>query len=113
MADKKTSGTKSTTTKVVKAQKAVVEKKAVKSDKAPKTSVKIIEKKTEKKMSSGTTVTLKQIRSGAGHSQSQIGTLVGLGLNKLNKVATLKDTPSMRGMMLKVKHLIKIINENK
>lgn len=54
-------------------------------------------------------VKIKQIRSGAGHSKSQIGTLVGLGLNKLNRESELIDTASVRGMINKVKHLIEIV----
>ncbi|MEC7831441.1 MAG: 50S ribosomal protein L30, partial [Pseudomonadota bacterium] len=37
--------------------------------------------------------------------------LVGLGLNKVNKVVELEDTPSVRGMINKVDHLVKVISE--
>lgn len=113
MAEKKTSSKKPSSTVTTKVEKKVEEKKTVKSSKAPKASAIKTEKKTEKKMTSGSTVTLKQVKSGAGRSESQIGTLVGLGLNKLNKVATLQDSPSVRGMIEKVKHLVKIVNANK
>lgn len=113
MAEKKTSSKKPISTKATKVEKKVEEKKTVKSSKAVKASEIKTEKKTEKKMTSGSTVTLKQVKSGAGRAESQIGTLVGLGLNKLNKVATLQDSPSVRGMIQKVRHLVKIVNENK
>ncbi len=59
----------------------------------------------------GATVTVKQIRSKSGHTQDQIATLIGLGLNKLNRTRTLEDTPSVRGMINKVAHLVTIVTE--
>ncbi|MBE89045.1 MAG: 50S ribosomal protein L30 [Rhodospirillaceae bacterium] len=38
----------------------------------------------------------------------QRATLVGLGLNKMNKTRELEDTPSVRGMLNKVKHLVRV-----
>lgn len=61
----------------------------------------------------GLTITLKQVISGDGRGKKQIGTLKGLGLNKINKVSTLQDTVAIRGMINKVSHLIKIISEGK
>jgi large subunit ribosomal protein L30 len=55
------------------------------------------------------TVTVEQIRSPARRDQRQQATLIGLGLNKLNRRATLEDTPAVRGMIAKVAHLIRII----
>lgn len=57
------------------------------------------------------TVTVKQIKSPIGRKPGQKGTLVGLGLNKLHKVRTLEDTPSVRGMINKVSHLVQVIEE--
>ena len=51
-------------------------------------------------------VTLK--RSGIGRTESQRRTLVGLGLKKLHKSSILEDTPSIRGMLKKVKHLVEV-----
>lgn len=51
-------------------------------------------------------VTLKS--SGIGRKQDQKDTLVGLGLNKLNRTRELEDTPSVRGMINKVKHLVSV-----
>ena len=39
----------------------------------------------------------------------QRATLVGLGLNKMNRTATLQDTPAVRGMIAKVAHLVRVI----
>jgi len=55
------------------------------------------------------TVTVEQIRSPARREERQRATLIGLGLNKLNRRATLEDTPAVRGMIAKVAHLIRIV----
>lgn len=49
-----------------------------------------------------------QIASSIGRSSDQRKTLVGLGLNGIRKVRILEDTPSIRGMVNKVKHLVNI-----
>ena len=56
------------------------------------------------------TVTVQQIASKIGRTNDQEGTLKGLGLNKMNKVRTLEDTPAVRGMINKVKHLVKVVD---
>ncbi len=48
-----------------------------------------------------------QIASVIGRKPNQKKTLIGLGLNKLNRISLLKDTPSIRGMIERVKHLVK------
>ena len=57
-------------------------------------------------MSKNAKLIVKQIKSAIGRKAYQRKTLIGLGLNKLNKEKTLEDTPSVRGMIEKVKHLI-------
>ncbi|EDP62439.1 Ribosomal protein L30 [alpha proteobacterium BAL199] len=57
------------------------------------------------------TVTVQQIRSGLGRKKDQQGTLVGLGLGKLNRTKTLEDTPAVRGMIDKVKHLVQVVDQ--
>ncbi|MEE2773484.1 MAG: 50S ribosomal protein L30 [Pseudomonadota bacterium] len=57
------------------------------------------------------TITLKQIGSPIRRPQSQRATLKGLGLNKMHRAITLKDTPEVRGMVNKVKHLVEVIEE--
>ena len=54
------------------------------------------------------TVTVTQVKSPIGRKPGQKETLVGLGLNKMNKTRTLEDTPSVRGMIDKVKHLVRV-----
>tara|TARA_Y100000588_G_C14234162_1_gene916538 strand:- start:2011 stop:2226 length:216 start_codon:yes stop_codon:yes gene_type:complete len=49
-----------------------------------------------------------QIKSAIGRKPGQRETLIGLGLNKLNKTRTLEDTAAVRGMVNKVKHLVRI-----
>jgi large subunit ribosomal protein L30 len=57
------------------------------------------------------TVTLEQIGSPIRREKSQRATLVGLGLNKIRRRSTLEDTPSVRGMIAKVPHLVRIVHE--
>ncbi|MBQ1540775.1 50S ribosomal protein L30 [Caulobacter sp. CCUG 60055] len=57
------------------------------------------------------TVTVRQIGSPIRRSKDQRATLVGLGLNRLGRVSTLQDTPSVRGMIAKVHHLVSIVEE--
>ncbi len=54
------------------------------------------------------TVTLTQVHSAAGRQEYQRQTLIGLGLNKIRRTNTLEDTPAVRGMINKVKHLVKV-----
>lgn len=53
-------------------------------------------------------VKLTQVKSPIGRNFIQRQTLIGLGLNKLHRTSLLDDTKSVRGMINKVKHLIKI-----
>ncbi len=62
-----------------------------------------------KTAATGSTVTLKQIGSPIGREKYQRATLIGLGLNKLHKISTLEDTPSVRGMIRAVHHLVQEI----
>jgi large subunit ribosomal protein L30 len=59
----------------------------------------------------GKTVTVEQIRSAARRPARQTATLVGLGLNKLHRKRTLPDNPAVRGMIEKVKHLVRVVDE--
>ncbi len=62
-------------------------------------------------MSKKTKLIVKQIKSAIGRQGYQRKTLIGLGLNKINKERSLEDTPSVRGMIEKVKHLV-IVKSN-
>jgi len=57
-------------------------------------------------MSEKKTVVLTQTKSPIGRKLYQKQTLIGLGLNKIGRTRELEDTPSVRGMINKVKHLV-------
>ena len=57
------------------------------------------------------TIIVKQIKSAARRPAVQTATLKGLGLNKMNRTRELEDTPSVRGMVNKISHLVQIIEE--
>ena len=57
------------------------------------------------------TVTVTQIGSPIGRPKDQRQTLVGLGLNKMHRTRRLADTPAVRGMINKVKHLVRVEDE--
>ncbi|MGO8916946.1 MAG: 50S ribosomal protein L30 [Stellaceae bacterium] len=54
------------------------------------------------------TVTVTQIGSPIGREDYQRATLKGLGLNKLRRTRVLEDTPAVRGMIERVKHLVRV-----
>ena len=93
------------------AKKASPAKKTAAKEAAPKKeAAKPAAKKTAapKKAPSGKTVTVTQIGSPIGRKEYQRQTLIGLGLNKMNRTRTLEDTPAVRGMITKVQHLVKV-----
>jgi large subunit ribosomal protein L30 len=57
------------------------------------------------------TIVVKQIASVARRPDVQRRTLIGLGLNKVNRTRELEDTPAVRGMVNKIPHLVTIIEE--
>ena len=59
-------------------------------------------------MSDKPTITVTQIASPIGRTKDQRATLVGLGLNKRHRSRVLEDTPSVRGMINKVHHLVRV-----
>ena len=56
------------------------------------------------------TVTVKLVKSPIGCKQSHRDTVRGLGLRRMNSQSVLEDTPAVRGMINKVKHLVKIVD---
>ena len=54
-------------------------------------------------------VTVRQTGSPIRRKKDQRATLSGLGLNRLGRVSTLEDTPSVRGMIAKVHHLVEVV----
>ena len=59
----------------------------------------------------GRTITVEQIASPNRRPEDQKQTLIGLGLNKLRRRRTLEDTPAVRGMIDKVSHLVRVVDE--
>jgi large subunit ribosomal protein L30 len=57
------------------------------------------------------TIVVKQIASASRRPDIQRRTLIGLGLNKMNRTRELEDTPSVRGMVNKISHLVTIVEE--
>ncbi|ABS14690.1 ribosomal protein L30 [Brucella abortus bv. 4 str. 292] len=59
----------------------------------------------------GKTVTVEQIGSPIRRPAEQRATLIGLGLNKMHRRSTLEDTPAVRGMIAKLPHLVRVVDE--
>ena len=57
------------------------------------------------------TVTVRQTGSPIRRKSDQRATLVGLGLNQIGRESTLEDTPSVRGMIAKVAHMIEVVEK--
>ena len=57
------------------------------------------------------TITVEQIGSPVRRPAVQRATLVGLGLNKMRRKSTLEDTPSVRGMIRAVQHLVRVVDD--
>ena len=59
-------------------------------------------------MSGKSKVRVTQTKSAIGRKKDQRQTLIGLGLNKIGRTRDLDDTPSIRGMIDKVRHLVRV-----
>ena len=57
------------------------------------------------------TLRVTQVASGLGRKKNQVQTLAGLGLGKLRRTRELEDTPSVRGMIRTVAHLVRVEGE--
>ena len=55
-------------------------------------------------------VTVRQTGSPIRRTAVQRATLVGLGLNRIGRTSILEDTPSVRGMIAKVSHLVEVVS---
>jgi large subunit ribosomal protein L30 len=62
-------------------------------------------------MAKNTKITVKQVGSPIRRDKTQRATLIGLGLNKMNKERELIDTPEVRGMINKIPHLVRVVGE--
>jgi large subunit ribosomal protein L30 len=56
----------------------------------------------------GDTVRVTLVRSTIGRPKDQAATVRSLGLRKLHQTVELPNTPSVRGMIVKVRHLLKV-----
>jgi large subunit ribosomal protein L30 len=54
-------------------------------------------------------IRVKQTKSGIGYDQRQRATLRGLGLRRMQQVVVVEDTPAVRGMLAKVRHLVTVV----
>ena len=59
------------------------------------------------------TITVEQTGSPIRRPREQRATLIGLGLNKMHKRRTLVDSPQVRGMVAKISHLVRIVEDGK
>lgn len=57
------------------------------------------------------TVTIRQTGSPIRRKADQRATLSGLGLNRVGRESTLEDTPSVRGMIAKVAHMVEVVEK--
>lgn len=118
MADKKADTKKAETKKDAKAPaakkaaapKADVKPAAAEANAAAPAKAPAVAKKPAKvkKTITGKAVKVTQIGSPIGRQEYQLKTLIGLGLNKMHRSRVLEDTPAVRGMIEKVKHLVKV-----
>ncbi len=64
-------------------------------------------------MAANKTIKVQQTGSPIRREASQRATLIGLGLNKIGRTKDVPDTPSTRGMIAKVAHLVRLVEEGK
>ncbi|BCJ91194.1 hypothetical protein IZ6_19290 [Terrihabitans soli] len=69
--------------------------------------------KAAKKAPKGPSITVVQTGSPIRRPYDQQETLIGLGLNKIGRKRTLPDNPAVRGMIAKVAHMVRVVEETK
>ncbi len=62
-------------------------------------------------MAAKSTITVEQTGSPIRRPKDQRQTLIGLGLNKIGRRRTLEDTPAVRGMIRKISHMVRIVDD--
>jgi large subunit ribosomal protein L30 len=60
-------------------------------------------------MSDGKKVKVQQVKSVIGYNRRQRATMLGLGLRKIRQIVEVEDTPAVRGMINKVRHLVVVL----
>ncbi len=56
-------------------------------------------------------IRLRQFKSASGHTRDQRATVRALGIRRLQQVLELEDTPQVRGMVFKVRHLVEVVRD--
>ena len=64
-------------------------------------------------MASGKTIKVRQTGSAMRRDHTQRETLIGLGLNKIGRTKDLPDNPMTRGMINKVRHIVRVVDGSK
>ena len=62
-------------------------------------------------MSTKGRIKVKQVRSEIGYNRRQRATLLGLGIRRMHQVVDVEDTPSVRGMIAKLNHLVVVVED--
>ena len=62
-------------------------------------------------MSEKARIKLKQVKSEIGYTRRQRATLIGLGIRRMHQVVDVEDSPSVRGMIAKVSHLVAVLED--
>ena len=55
------------------------------------------------------TIRIRQVKSASGHREDQAATLRALGIRRLHEIIEHNDTPQIRGMIFKVRHLVEVV----
>ncbi len=56
-------------------------------------------------------IRIRQIRSASGHRRDQQATLEALGIRRLHQIVEHNDTPQIRGMIVKLRHLVEVVKD--
>ena len=54
-------------------------------------------------------IRIRQIKSASGHPRDQMATIQALGIHRLHEIIEHADTPQIRGMIFKVRHLVEVV----
>ncbi len=68
-------------------------------------------KKTKASIGAGKRITVEQTGSSIRRPKDQHATLIGLGLGRIGRRRTLPDTPAVRGMIAKVAHMVRVVED--
>ncbi len=57
------------------------------------------------------TIRYRQVRSASGHPSDQERTIRALGIHRMHEIVEQRDTPQIRGMIFKVRHLVEVVGD--